>query len=333
MMQEKKIFYLQSIHNPFSPSLLGGQKVIIQHAMMLRQLGYSTYIVVTMGRMEFFLNRRIKADELYITERQFKQMVNINKDFIVLPGRYLSKLDSFPGKNKVLFSQGAFITLSALDENSNTQSLWKNPTLKAIMCVSEGNANLLRQFKPNCQISVVPNSLETSKVSIKPKKPIILYPSLSRYEKNPLDTKILIHLIKSKLNVNQNTGSQVSFVELKGMTSKQVDEILAEASVLLFLGVNEGLPLQILEALEHGVIILGFNRQPISDLLHPDCIFEIDDLPRIADTVVNIIESPNKWMRIVDWSKNKAKEFSKDNQQRALKIFWESVFHALDEEL
>ena len=329
--RSRKIFYIGSVSNPYKETLLGGEIVTIQQACTLRNWGYSTFVVTGLGRLESLRTRR-QRDSLFIHRSQFERLIEPDTDVVVVPGRHLSELNSTPGRNKVLFSQGAYITLAALNFRPGTENPWQNPSLKGIFCVSKGNADLIQAIAGNRSVSVIPPHIrcDCDPATGDGKEILVAFPSLNRPEKNPLDTKAVLHLICARLRMSKpGLLRQLQFLELSGLSHQDLLAILKKASVLLFLGNNEGLPLLVLEAMKHHVITVGFNRKPLSDLLHKNCTFEIGELERIADTAVDVLENPRNWDAIRSWGRAKADTYTEDAHLKSLREAWSGVEDAI----
>lgn len=333
-ISSKKVFFVNSVNNPYTEFMLGGARVTLQHAKLLHEFGFDVYVVYGAGRFEVARSRftgRVKYPESFdrklISYRQFCKSIDISKDFVVLPGRFLESLDKIPGNNKVLFSQGAFITLDATFEASQVNDLWQTPALKALICVSKGNAVLLSEASGSrVPTYVVSNAMEPIVIPKGTKSNLIAYPSLNRAEKNPLDTKALMQLIFTKLRKQHGViPNGIDFIELNGFTHEALLKKLEETKVLVFLGTTEGLPLLLLEAMARGVICVGYNRRPMSDLLHDSCCFELDSLQAIAGKVQWIIENYDKCAHLLEWNESVLAHYTKEKQRDELLNTWNSI--------
>ncbi|MBI1425222.1 MAG: hypothetical protein GC149_17375 [Gammaproteobacteria bacterium] len=328
----RKIYFVGAIGNPYSSALLGGQKVTIEHAQILRKYGVKTYVVTMMGRLETFFVSKKNADDLFISEKQFRQMINVETDVVVIPGRYLPTIDNFPGNNKVLFSQGAYITIGAFPVTPQAIEIWNNPSLKGVFCVSDGNAEIFKEIVKDIPVIVIPNHVENdyctanNDFDFSQKSKSIVFPALERFEKNPLDTKVVLNLIASKIqSIASDIYKKLKFIELKGFSHKQIHEIFEEASLMLFLGNNEGMPLTVLESMCHGVITLGFNRAPLSEFLHSKCLFEIGQLNDMANTAASVLIDEERWSDVRRWVNLKSQEYDQNRHSQALLTAWEII--------
>ena len=317
MTFNRKVFYLGNNATANKKILLGGERVAIEHVWALKKHGIEAYIVTAASYKAMPFKKQQANAEAFISYKHFKQLFNPAYDIAIYPGRYLKDFDQLPGKNKLLFSQGAFVTLSALNSTEDAQALWSHPELKGIMCVSEGNRVLFEAFKPTCKVISVPNAVNTPQPPPSNKKQLVVVPDLSRPEKNPFDTKVVIQLIKRRL-AEQNPYQNVEFCELKNMTHKEVLAKLAQAKLLLFLGTTEGLPLQILEAMAHNVVVIGFKREPMTSLLHPSCSFEINQLQALSEQTVNVLLEDSVFQQLSRWALSHIEPYSFKNQEAAL---------------
>ena len=317
MTFNRKVFYLGNNATAYKKILLGGERVAAEHVLALKKHSIEAYIVTSASFKTIPFKKEQANADAFISYKRFKQLFDPAYDIAIYPGRYLKDFDQLPGKNKLLFSQGAFVTLSALSNTDDTQAAWSHPELKGIMCVSEGNRALIEAFKPTCKVISVPNAVNTPQAPCDDKKLLVVVPDLSRPEKNPFDTKVVMQLIKRRL-AELNPYQNLEFCELKNMPHKTVLAKLAQAKLLLFLGTTEGLPLQILEAMAHKVVVIGFKREPMTSLLHPSCSFEINQLQALSEQAVNVLLEESTFQQLSQWASSHVEQYSFKNQETTL---------------
>ena len=320
----RRVFYVGSINNRHNPTLLGGQRVTLQHVETLRKDGVEAFAVTnetgTTGiRTRFLPDGRPELMHM----KQFRREIIPDRDLVVLPGRFAEQLDEFPGEHKILFSQGIWITLNAM--SNRDESPFLHPTLKGIMVVSEGNAKIARLLRPDCPVIVVHNSVSRpANVDFSRRRKVILYPSLRRHEKNPWDTRAVLHVLRARYA----SGRCPEFIELDGLPHAHLLRLMREASVLLFLSTHEGLPLLPLEAMANGTLVLGYDRSPMSELLHDRCIFRFGDIEGIVDVLESIFNDASSWLDVQETCYTAMTHWSRDAQAESIRQAWRKILRS-----
>ena len=325
---DRNIFFIGSIRNRHNDVLLGGQRVTIEHASILRNAGINAYIVTYESGVRGICDRVLNSfGSEYVHYKKFRSMLNKNDDIVVLPGRYADRIDEFPGRNKVLFSQGIWVTLRKTNCDSGRKSPFKNPTLRGVMVVSDGNADMARLLRPNCPVVVVRNAVTIpSSVPDLNRDNTILYPDLRRCEKNPWDTCAVLQVLKA----NSFSDNSIVYKELKNIPHSNLLRLMKKANVLLFLSTHEGLGLLPLEAMANGVIVFGYDRTPMSDILHSRCIFKFGDIEGISCAVQSVIERPDEWSDVRIAGYYYMQKWSKKAQIESIYNAYETIIKNLD---
>ena len=195
------------------------------------------------------------------------------------------------------------------------------------MVVSDGNADMARLLNPDCPVVVVRNSVATpSSVPNFNRDNIILFPDLNRHEKNPWDTCAVMQVLKAK---NFNNASIV-YKELRNIPHSNLLDLMKKASVLLFLSTHEGLPLLPLEAMAHGVIVFGYDRTPMSDILHSRCIFKFGDIEGVSSAVQSVLARPDDWSDVRRSSYYNVQRWSKSAQIESVYNAYGKIIKNLD---
>ncbi len=328
LIGDRNIFFIGSIRNRHDDVLLGGQRVTKEHVEILRNADVNAHIVTYESGFRGALDRVLKTSESeYVNYKKFRSMLNKHNDIVVLPGRYAERVDEFPGRNKVLFSQGIWNTLRKFSCDTSRKSPLKNSTVRGLMVVSDGNADMARLLNPDCPVVVVRNSVATpSSVSSFNRDKIILFPDLNRHEKNPWDTCAVIQVLKAKSFNNDS----IVYKELRNIPHSNLLDLMKKASVLLFLSTHEGLPLLPLEAMAHGVIVFGYDRTPMSDILHSRCIFKFGDIEGVSSAVQSVLARPDEWSDVRRSSYYNVQRWSKSAQIESVYNAYEKIIKNLD---
>jgi hypothetical protein len=295
----------------------GGQRVVWQHNDILRAAGVDSYIVRGQGRLArqnpF---SRPHADDGGAPESWFLRTVRPDRDVVVVPGFRFRQLQSIPGRHKVVFSQNVFVTARAM---GFTDTAWSAEGLRAIMCVSEGNAEVVRLSRPECPVLTVTNSVDASRFGPVEKERLVLSNGLSiGCEKNPVDTAIAAQLLFAR--ADRVDGFQ--YWPLQDMPHEQVAHLLSRARALIFLSAHEGLGLLAIEAMLSDTLVFAFRRPPMSEYLPDRCLFEFGDLEGIADAVQDALDHPESWRPEVEAARETALGFNEAAQERSVLEAW-----------
>ena len=106
--------------------------------------------------------------------------------------------------------------------------------------------------------------------------------------------------------------------------------MLGQARVLLFLSTHEGLlPLLPLEAMLSEVVVLGFRRGPMTEIIPPAGLFEFGDITRVADAAQSVLERPQDWSRVIKIGRATAISYGDREQAKSVLSAWERI-DALD---
>ena len=321
----RRVFYVGSVDDRHASSMGGGQQVTLQHVETLRNDGVEAYVVTNEPgiaglRARILPDRRLE----FVHLKQFRREIIPDRDLVVLPGRFAEHLEEYPGDHKVLFSQNIGVTLNAMDLHNVHRSSFQHPSLRGIMVVSEGNAKIARLLRPACPVIVVRNSVSRPEVvDFSERRRIILYPTLRRHEKNPLDTRAVLQALRARCVSNR----QPEFVELEGMSHAQLLKHMRQASVLLFLSTHEGLPLLPLEAMANGTLVLGYDRAPMPESFHDRCLFRFGDIEGIVDALESILDDPAAWLDVREACYKDMMHWSREAQAESIRHAWRSILH------
>lgn len=318
----RRIFYYGMFDRPDLSGARGGQQVVLQHASILRDAGREVRIVYSGSRLERLLPFR-SPPHPFISSRGFRSEFSPEEDVLVVPGRFINRLDSLPGEHVILFSQGAGVTLRSLGVERHLPDPWSHPKLRAVICVSESNANLLRSMQPNSPVIVTRNSVDPTQFSPAQKRSLVLCNTLADCAKNPMDAAAVLQMLHARRA--RHAVAEFDVVELRGLTHGEVARLLGEARILLFLSTHEGLPLLALEAMLSEVILLAIDRGPMSEFIPAECRFEFGDLESVAAAAANALESPERWDRVVRESRRVALEYGHLQQRETVLRAWDHI--------
>jgi glycosyltransferase involved in cell wall biosynthesis len=279
-----KIYYLC----PDSNSAVGGIKVIYQHVIILRELGFEANVLHGKAGfkctwfehnapIKYFDTTKIEPNDYVVIPEIFFHL-RVNPDISLK-----NKIRKFIGKKedyyaarkiwitkckKVIFNQNAFHTFLDLELDFDFKKLGELIVLDAILCISEQNKKYLEYCFKNTQINRVKWSLDFSKFNFDPskKKKIISYMP----RKNSLHSKQVISILKARSFIDN-----FEIQAIDGLNETQVAEKLAESWIFLSFGYPEGLPLPPAEAMASGCIVVGYDGGGGEEYFKPEFSYKI----------------------------------------------------------
>lgn len=223
---------------------VGGIKVMYQHCMMLKELGYDAYPLIMGKYVGNFFGYDLKLK--YIKDVGF----NLNKDDVVVSPEFLPYLGlNFEDCIKVLFNQSQSWRYFAnkLKENDLGKNYHELGYDYVINC-SEYLREMLKS-KTGDSSTAITNGIDQNKFFPLPHKRIknrVL--TLSRKNSELIDG-----IIKAARNLD------FEFKVVDGLTEDELIDEYQKADIFMATGYPEGLPLPQLEAMNCGCVVIGFS--------------------------------------------------------------------------
>jgi hypothetical protein len=318
----RRIYFYGMFDRPHLSGARGGQQVVSQHASILRDAGRDARIVYR-GRWTEALQPFKSPPDPFISDRRFRVEFSPTQDILVVPGRFVNRLKSLPGKHVVLFSQGAAITVRSLGLERHQPDPWRHPKLRAILSVSESNAELLRSMRPTVPVMVIQNSVDPDRFSPTEKRPLVLCSTLTHCEKNPLDATAVVQMLHAR-RAREEIG-EFNVVELRDLPHQEVARLLGQARLLLFLSTHEGLGLLALEAMLSETVVLAIDRGPMSEFIPPECRFDFGDLNGLEEAAKSVLESPGRWNPVIRKARQVALRYGPVCQRASVLKAWKHL--------
>ena len=297
----------------------GGQQIVLQHTHILRDAGVEAWAVK--GQRPLARRNPLNAPEensFIAPQGWFLRQVRQESDVVVIPGFRYHQIPILPGSRKVVFSQNVFITARTLAQHKQP---WAHDDVMAIMCLSEGNAEIIRLAQPGCPVVHVCVSVDPELFVPAEKERLVLSNGISiGVEKNPLDTAAILQILQARMV--GGSGQAFRFRALEGFTHQEVAELLGRARVLVFPSTHEGLGLLAIEAMLAGTLVFGFRRAPMTEYLPERCQFDFGDLGGIADAVADALDHPERWENEVERGRATALGYSPAGQEISVLEGW-----------
>jgi glycosyltransferase involved in cell wall biosynthesis len=316
-LMQPRIFFYARFPEPTRDPSLGGPRVVVQHAEILRDHGIPASIV--------FRPRRPwtrTSDQLFVTERDFRRTVT-DRDLVVLPGRFAHNAGDLPGERKVILTQLAAYTLASFPVEHGEPYPWHRSDVKAVLTSSEHNAGLIRLADPQCPVHVLPNRADIGRFTYREmgeKEDLLLLNNLSRPQKNPKHSKAVLNLLRSRSR-RSRAGMHGHHVKvLDGIAPSAIPDLLARAKLLVFLSIDEGLPLLPLEAMASGTVVISYDIGPMNEYIPPEYLRPWGDIAGLVEIAESVLggERDEYWTEVTRRARARAEDYSRGLQERSV---------------
>jgi Glycosyl transferases group 1 len=182
----------------------------------------------------------------------------------------LTGFDPAPGVRKVVYNQNHFYTFD--NWTGETYPEWQ--PAPAVWTASDVSVEVLRRLHPDLAVVQVPYAIDTDlfRSAEERKRRVVWMPRKRRREAALL--KVLFD--------NDKRFADVELVALDGATEAETADVLAQASVFVALGLEEGFGLPVPEALSAGCAVVGYPAGGGAELFTAPGTHAIDDSDVLA---------------------------------------------------
>jgi len=231
---------------------VGGIKVIYQHCIMLREMGYEVYPLVLGKYQGNFFGYDIECK--YINEVGY----NLGKEDVVVATEFLpyQGLD-FKFAKKVLFMQNWINIDKRLKEGDLGKSYIDIGYDYVITCGQFCSDMVMKKMQ--IQATTITNGIDQEKFFEIPGKRVSGR-VLAMSRKNLADLERIVNLLESR-------GIAIDLQVVDGLTQSELIIEYQKADVFLATGYPEGLPLPPLEAMNCGCVVVGFTGGGASEYM------------------------------------------------------------------
>lgn len=292
---------------------VGGVKVMYQHCLMLRELGYNSYPLAMGDYLGNFFGYDIETK--HISDIGFNLT---EKDVVVVP-EFVPYLGlSFPNAIKVLFNQSQSWRYHA--NRLTIEDKGKNFIEMGYDYVINCSQYLCNRLKETMAVesTAITNGIDTSRFYPRPEIRVsqrVL--ALSR--KRPEELNKIRRLVK-ELNFN--------FHVVDGLSEAELIEEYQKADIFLATGYPEGLPLPQLEAMNCGCVVIGFTGGGGGEYMidgETALVARDGDCEGVADILTRLQNDVKLKESIREKGMEKAATYTLDNTKEMLKVFYERV--------
>ncbi|MDM7994598.1 MAG: glycosyltransferase [Acidobacteriota bacterium] len=286
---------------PDFKGVVGGVKTMYRHVDILNRNGFDAAILHsrTGFRCGWFDNetkiayvRRTRFDKedvivfpepflAYFTDAHnpVKPILLFDRIFSKSPHKYyLNELSKAPVR-KVIFNQSGYLTFEGMDYAGIYDIPYLRKDVVATICVSDDSKEYLNFAFPGARIYRVRLSANEADFYYgADKKPQIAFIANRSLE----DANQVLNILKAR-----NSLEGFRLISIKGISEKQVAQILRESLVFLSFGRAEGFSLPPMEAMLCGCIVVGYNGRAGREYFDPAFCYpvEIGDIIGFARSV------------------------------------------------
>lgn len=317
-----RVYFFVQLQRPVRVFSAGGPKVALQHVDILRRNGIDASLVY---------RHRTSSDPAFISEREFRRNLQPDRDVVVVPGRLAPRLNDIPGRIKVLFSQSSVYNLAAFGTKRNEPYPWHDGTLRAIICVSEHNAAIIRLSLPDCPVYTVSNRVDCERFHFVPfaeKRRLVALNSMDRAPKNPIHMQMLLNVLRSRAARSGSGLDMFDVAVIQGLSPEQVAQTLAAARCLLFLSPDEGFGLLPLEAMCAGTVVIAYDLAPMNEFLPPQYVRpwgDIAGLVELVESVCSTDANEKQWDRLTRLARVTSERYSLEAQEQSVLRVYEGI--------
>jgi glycosyltransferase involved in cell wall biosynthesis len=287
---------------------IGGIKVIYQHCILLRELGYSAYpLLMGKYRGNFF---GFNLD--YKTKKQV--IKNLQKDDVVVATEFLPYQGLiFEGATKVLFMQNWINIRTRLNNSDIDRSYIDLGYDEVITCGEYCSKLVLEQM--GIMAKTITNGIDQDKFQSNPHKRIInRVLALSR--KNHDDLLEVINL---------TNHIPYELIVVDDLTEEQLIDEYQKADIFLAMGYPEGFGLPPLEAMSCGCVVVGFTGGGASEFMINGItalVSDDGDCKSVAKDMEYILHDPDYKDRLRAAGQEISKQYSLENTKSSLLEFY-----------
>ncbi|HEX7302031.1 glycosyltransferase [Lentzea sp.] len=192
-------------------------------------------------------------------------------DVLVVPEvMVLDGFDPAPGVRKVVFNQNHYYTYDNF--SGADYPAWK--PAPQVWAGSKVSVGVLTALHPKLKVHLVPYVIDTGlyRFAEERKRKIVLLP-----RKRPREAAVLSALFK-----NDKRFADVEVVSLDDVSEQRIADELADASVFVALGRDEGFGLPVAEALSAGCVVIGYPAGGGAELFEAPGTHAVEDADVLA---------------------------------------------------
>lgn len=297
---------LFTVHKP-----VGGIKVIYQHCMLLRELGFEAYPVL-MGK---YKGNFFGFDVEYKKYSEVKG--SVKSDDIVVATEFAPYQGLlFDKAHKILFLQNWIGLRRRLYDKDKNKS-YKDIGYDHVITCSNYCSRYVAEHM-GITAETITNGIDLEQFTTFPSKRINKR-ILAMSRKNPQDLEKIIRLI-------QSTPYEIKVVD--GLTQEELINEYQKSDIFLATGYPEGFSLPPLEAMASGCVVVGFTGGGGNEFMVDNqtaLIADDGDCEAVANKLFYLLDNEDFKETIRQQGYMKSQNYSLDNTKTMLKDFYKNL--------
>lgn len=290
---------------------VGGVKVIYQHCMILRELGYDA-IPVKMGKYEGnFYNYNIEA----LSFKKIRDQIS-PEDMVVASEFMPYEAELFDCRTKIIFVQN-WINIRRRFTEADSGKNYSDLGYTHVLSCAEYTTNLIREYM-GIEAMTITNGIDHKKFFQK-KDARIENRVLCMPRKNPKDLEKIMSLVGR---------DRATFVMVDGLTEKELITEYQKSDIFLATGYPEGFGLPPLEAMRCGCAVVGFTGGGASEFMidgETALVAKDGDCEGAAKKLALLLREKETKEQIRESGLIMSEKYSLENVQRELSCFYQDI--------
>lgn len=294
---------------------IGGVKVIYQHCMLLRELGFNAKPLL-MGK---YHGNFFHFDVPTVRFNDVRNKISHSDIIIATEFRPYEGL-LFKESTKIMFLQN-WMGLTKWLETEDKEKTYLELGYNKVMTCSQFCSNYVEQHM-NIPVDTITNGIDLALFKPVDNKRIVNR-ILVMSRKKPTDLATILNLLK-------NSIYEIRIVD--GLTQNQLINEYQSADIFVATGYPEGFSLPPLEAMACGCVVVGFTGGGGGEfMLHNQTALVANDgdCQAVADMLLALSEDPVKKEKIRLQGIAKASEYSLENTKLVLESYYKKLFKEL----
>jgi glycosyltransferase involved in cell wall biosynthesis len=317
--RKPRLFYFAWDHN--RPT--GGQRKCYRHVDILNHHGFEAYALHLSPntRLTWFEN-----ETRVIDRRGFESLYRRSEDYIVLPEDLGVHVLKFPGR-KVFVNQNLFYGFTAFGQTLPQPHPYDHPEVVAVITVSEHNRDCLSFAFPHLPVQRVyygidPAAFAHQSLGSKRKQ-------IASIPKAPGQLLTLYQVLQARAARKLNALADYEWVFIENRSAREVERILQDSLIFVFLSIEEGLALMPLEAMSAGCLVVAYDCGPQREFLQDAQRFAVADIVGMASFIEEVAaafpDKMDRWQGALTASRETALCYSRAREESTLLEAWEEI--------
>ena len=254
----------------------------IEAAVLHRKRGFRCTWFENNTRVAYMGRTKLTCDDFLVIPEVYGSLY-AHPEHRPKAARVFKKLFASPAL-KVVFNQNVYNTFGGLSTDAHDRRvLYADPSIRAVMVVSDNNQDYLRYAFPDLPVLRIHNAIDPNLFGFQAeKKPQICFMP----RKNPDHALQVINILKFAGELDGFT-----LAPIEGLSERATARIMQDSLIFLSFGYPEGFSLPPAEAMSCGCIVVGYHGMGGREYFKPEFCFpvEMGDILSFAQTVSSVM--------------------------------------------